>query len=511
MVAAIFSCFVTPVTSVEAIFSCGTVTGDGSQADPWRIWTDQDLACFDPSVTWTPGGVGTDSYVVLESDLTWNSNLPLFAPTSAATTFHLDGQGHGITISNVVSFQGLLGVTNNVEVSNLIIRSDNSTLDIGAGWLSLDDTSGTYSGIAVYADVSPSSGGIVGAFSSGTMITKSYSTGIISDMGGGLAGVSSSSITISSSFSTGLIGQGAGGLIGSNSSNVSVVRSFSTGLISNEGGGLVGSNTNNVLVSNSYSTGSVQNDAGGLVGANSSSATITNSYTTGLVSGVQNDYVGTGAFNALISNSDHDTLAWSDVSAQSALAEVGSQWKTCGLNVPFYIAAQYPDDICSTAASRAKSISFDGSSFVKSGIPANVGDILSIENTGNDGPASYIEVLNGSAHVLLGGIACTGVSLCRLPDSTQGLPARRDLTVVDAGTVTIRRYDARVGQSGVVSETFTIAADSNVTNSTTLPPGTTPSLPATGAESGISIWGLLALLCGVSVVLLAGRLERSRR
>lgn len=424
--------------------TCPTLSGDGSKDDPWIPFSDQDLWCFAPGYVKVPAGLGSDAYVALTSDLTWTSTLPLFT-TQGYTHLHLDGRGRAITIKDVVDSPGLLGTTDGAEVSNLIVRADNSTLALGAGWLAATDKNSTFTNVASNGPIPEGGGGIVG-LADGTTITGSFSTGEIGIGGGGLVGQASKGGTINGSFSNGLIREMAGGLVGQDSMAATVSNSYSTGTAVASTGGLVGANSTDAIINNSYATSALV-----APGPSPTGSTIVNSYVVG--------------------------GEWSDAVANTLLQTGPTTWGTCAVNQPYFIAAFYPDDICGTA--RSDQIVFEGASVSTVPVSEPPNNVFSLVNRGSSGPLSYVVIVNDTARVTVGGVECTDVSKCIVRDLTQsGVGARRDVTIFGSGTVAVHRFDAWTGWNSVahVQVTATPASTTTVSPTTTVasPDGTSP-------------------------------------
>jgi hypothetical protein len=143
------------------------------------------------------------------------------------------------------------------------------------------------------------SGGLVGAVSSGAVVSSCYATGEVrvevrregdGSSGGGLIGFSQGSstdwVTVSSCYATGNVSTAddhAGGLIGY-VDNTEIENCYASGDVSGTSyvGGLVGRAANNTVVTFSYATGAVTAEigyAGGLVGcADKTTTTIRDSF-----------------------------------------------------------------------------------------------------------------------------------------------------------------------------------------------------------------------------------------
>lgn len=418
-----------PASKTEAVSfdQCPTLTGDGSQSNPWVLWTDDDFGCFEPGFAMFPAGGGFDSYVALANDLTWESNYPLFTAQNQGN-LHFDGRGLSITIKNVINSPGVFNGTYGAQISNLTVRADNSTLADGAGWVSGSDTGSTFTSVASNGPISDGGGGIVGE-AVGTAINRS--------------------------FSTGTVGSTGGGIVGANSVNSVVSNSFSNGLVSMGGGGIVGGYSDHAVVSNSFSTGVIDSFGGGIIGFGSNEPTVVNSYSTGIALGQDSEIIGDGTYLPVVFNSTGFSSGWSDVVANSTLTSLGNVWRTCAINVPYFVGAFYPSDNCGTI--RDSQIVFSANSTTSANLIAPADNTFSLVNRGQSVPFSFVEIIGETARVAMGGVTCSSSAPCRLHDLAQTADgSRRDITIETAGTVSIRRYDAWSGWSSDVQR-FSVA------------------------------------------------------
>ena len=263
-----------------------TYLGSGTQADPYRIYTMEELS-----------NMSGKGYFQLMNDIDL-SGCTNWTPIASGSTLSgsFDGQGYtisGLAISSTQSQVGLFAALNEMTIQNLHITLAKSGVSgsdlVGAlAAKTIDCTiqnchvSGTVKGKAT-------TGGLIGEARS-TTITDCSMTGTVN--GGALIGGIVGNMdygTISRTFFSGnlisaIASAKAGGLVGENSAAVSecytsgTVASVSTGAIV---GGLIGNNLSNGQVTNCYSTATVKaNDyAGGLIGYNY--APVTNCYATG--------------------------------------------------------------------------------------------------------------------------------------------------------------------------------------------------------------------------------------
>lgn len=260
--------------------------GSGTQADPYRIYTMEELS-----------NMSGKGYFQLMNDIDL-SGCTNWTPIASGSTLSgsFDGQGYtisGLAISSTQSQVGLFAALNEMTIQNLHITLAKSGVSgsdlVGAlAAKTIDCTiqnchvSGTVKGKAT-------TGGLIGEARS-TTITDCSMTGTVN--GGALIGGIVGNMdygTISRTFFNGnlvsaIASAKAGGLVGENSATVSecytsgTVASMSTGAIV---GGLIGNNLSNGQITNCYSTATVKaNDyAGGLIGYNY--APVTNCYATG--------------------------------------------------------------------------------------------------------------------------------------------------------------------------------------------------------------------------------------
>ncbi|MCR4267287.1 YDG domain-containing protein [Nitratireductor sp. ZSWI3] len=267
--------------------------GDGSEADPYRIFDLYGLQGITARYAWS-ANYGVNYQLVADIDASgtrnWNSGAG-FAPVLLGGS--LDGNGHtidGLFINRPDSWAGLISYWSDRALS-------------GAPDVEIKDLSITN------ADVTGSSAGIVFAhqsagyqaahnlsniFVSGSVTSTRGSVGGIAasvwgnfDGHGGLSTISNVHADVSV---TALSGFQAGGLFGTGNEYVTILDSSATGTIDGayDAGGLIGDTYDHVTIRNSYSTVTVTGSsslAGGLVGSASSGLEISNSFNAGNVSG----------------------------------------------------------------------------------------------------------------------------------------------------------------------------------------------------------------------------------
>ena len=519
---------------------CGTVTGDGSQADPWLIQSSIDLACF-ATGTWTPaGGTGATAFVQLMANVAYQSAQPLFA--GAGTDFarlDFDGAGRTITIRNVTGFTGLFADQDDVSVTHLRLHTENSTLASTAGWFMDRDTRGTYTDVSSDGAISLDSGGIVGASSQFTTLQNARSSGEIGNFGGGLIGAGSGYANVSRSYSTGAIGWYAGGLVGAASQYATVTQSFSLGAMDPEAGGILSRFAHYATVSSVFSMGQIDGfTAGGILGSGPSDSTVANAYTTGALSGADsggiigepvsnNTILNAYSSGALLSGyrvfggSDQQpsppTLptivntyngsqsGWADSTASLYLTGVpvgpqssGTTWVSCGVNLPYALAAFYPSDICTPLLPALLTASVAGASTTS--ITAPAGLQFSLQNTFHDGPNSFVALVNDTGSVRIGTTDCVDFA-CPVQDLVPGQgDSARTFTIVGSGTIKLIRYAD--GSSAPV-EVATINVSRGVqaplvVTSTSVDENQPLLLSATGGSgTGALTWSVVAGICTI--------------
>lgn len=269
--------------------------GTGTEADPYRIRTADQLAYLASSVN--SGTTYEGQYFVLENDIMLNDNTadnwvrnatPWTPIGTEANPFKgsFDGGGHvisGVFIDSISNDLGLFGYIFSGSVADLGIAASyvNGRNNVGALAGSVKDGTITncYNTSTVSGDLQV--GGLVGYYYSGN-VSDCYNTGAVSGSTtlGGILGLIING-PISGCFNTGSIsGIGAsGGVAGGCGSSCTITDCYNTGsivCIFNCGGiaGLAGN-----PISNCYNIGTVEGKLyfGGLVGTDNSGA-VTNSY-----------------------------------------------------------------------------------------------------------------------------------------------------------------------------------------------------------------------------------------
>ena len=237
-----------------------SASADGTAAHPFLIENIQNLQCIrdNPDVYWESQHFKQTADIDLSALPAWTSTI---GTSAVAFTGSYDGNGKKITglrVELTGSRAGLFGTTNGATLSNLTL--DNAVISIPQN------------------SVTGYLGALVG-FAVNTEITNVHSSGTVQGQAaGGVAGLLQSGSRISSSSSSAVItgnDQGAGGLVGFADVGVSITDSSASGSVIGDVyvGGLVGALRANSEVFNSYATGDVTGrpnyqgtDEGGFVG-----------------------------------------------------------------------------------------------------------------------------------------------------------------------------------------------------------------------------------------------------
>lgn len=175
-------------------------------------------------------------------------------------------------------YSGLFGVARKASISNVSLENANiKGSDYTGSLVGLQDEtiiSNSYSTGMVYSS-GAYTGGLVGSSNNSSLITKSYSTSSIeslSNYNGGLAGSQTNNSIIEDSYSTGNVyvknaAAHNGGLVGFQNNSL-ITKSYTISTLSSEGaytGGLVGQAVNSSIKSSYYGkdeTGQVSSDGG---------------------------------------------------------------------------------------------------------------------------------------------------------------------------------------------------------------------------------------------------------
>ena len=277
------------MNSSNAIYCSNSLCGDGTQANPYRVYNDEQLTQvhsnlsayyilrrdIDVRASWSEGTPGCISYDGTNGPTATCEGFEPIGTDSDGDRTTVDGteftgglDGNGFAINNLytnrpttdhIAFFGkTIGArVRNISIRGTYIRGRNFVGSlVGQNGGLIENSAATAASVEGNEHI----GGLVGTNSDA--IRNSYTSGTVTGVGsgGGLAG--SNTGNISNSYATGdvtLAGVG-GGLVGFNASSTAIINnSYATGnlTIENTGGGLVGNNQDNAQVMNSYATGTV--------------------------------------------------------------------------------------------------------------------------------------------------------------------------------------------------------------------------------------------------------------
>lgn len=289
--------------------------GDGSEQDPYRICSAQQLRSVDDT------GAFRSSHFMLADNIDLGGES--FEPLAQGSGFweNLSGgfegsfDGHGFEIRDLTisaasdNRVGLFGFVEGAKLSNIVIRdADISGDDFVGGLVGLIRGNTSIENVTVTGDINGTEevGGVAGYSHSSISIENSQFSGSVSGSSevGGLVGRNDGVITNSSADAN---VQGShrriGGLVGDNNRNGScaIMDSHATGDVSASSataiGGLVGRHHVGCSITDSSASGDVDatgdsETIGGLVGWLRPNGTIVNSHATGDVTATDADYVG---------------------------------------------------------------------------------------------------------------------------------------------------------------------------------------------------------------------------
>ena len=222
----------------------GTITGTGTQSDPYIIADASDLATFRTNIS--NGNTYSGKYVKLTADIT-TAQTTVIAPSADypfAGTF--DGDGHTITVnlsggSRTALFGYVSGTIQNLKVAGSVTSTGSN------------------------------SGGIVGYLNGGSVLNCGNMASVSASGGysGGVVGYTGGTCTIDGCYNTGAISGGTriGGVVGEQYYNVTVSNCYNMGSVTGTStcnGGVVGYSRNAVTncyhavgaISTSYNGGS---------------------------------------------------------------------------------------------------------------------------------------------------------------------------------------------------------------------------------------------------------------
>ena len=213
----LLSTFVTlPFSTIAQTWPPSGMQGDGTEANPWQIATEQHLGALATYIYYSGSTIGQHYKLMNNLDL---SDYPNWYPIGGSTPFRGTFDGNGKVIQNLL--RRLFGLIDNATIKNLGIENCNIT-DGG--------------------------GGLVGGTQSGAMSTISncYVTGKITgeSTAGGLIGFATN-VSVSNCYTTCDVSgnNNVGGLIGNMAAGGQLSYCYATGTVKGTGnyiGGLVG-------------------------------------------------------------------------------------------------------------------------------------------------------------------------------------------------------------------------------------------------------------------------------
>ncbi len=245
--------------TINLTYSSNTFTYSGTSSGTISAW---------------PIIINGASTITFLTDILIISTSQYFDVKSDDVTF--DGNGHTATISNVISFNGLIknGTGSSptsfsspafmrCTIKNINIHSDTSTLNSTSknGWL-----------CQVMFGVT----NISTPTNTNCMILNCSSDGVITSQGGGIGGATCYYTTFSNCFSTGSINSSGGGITGKLCLNCTVNNCYTTGMIATSAGGIFGSNSASCTANNCYTIGTITTSGNGIFGSNSSGSATNN-------------------------------------------------------------------------------------------------------------------------------------------------------------------------------------------------------------------------------------------
>ncbi len=289
--------------------------GDGSEADPYRIFDLYGLQGITVRYAWSPDyGVNYQLADDIDASDTrnWNSGAG-FNPVALGGS--LDGNGHtidGLFINRPGNWAGLIYYWSDravsdapdVEIKDLRITNADVTGSLAGivfaqqSWgpqaahnltniyVSGSVAGGTAGGVA--GSAAGNYDGVGGQSTVSNVHADVTVSGETFGQAGGLFGVANEYLTIQDSSATGTVDGASqtGGLIGSTYDDVTIKDSYSTAAVTgnNLAGGLVGYASGGLEISNAFNAGNVRGTtAGGLVAYAESSVRISDAYSSGTV------------------------------------------------------------------------------------------------------------------------------------------------------------------------------------------------------------------------------------
>jgi NOL1/NOP2/fmu family ribosome biogenesis protein len=262
----------------------GTITGNGSEADPYRISSKTDMEQLATAVNGGQNYSGV--YFRLTCDLTGADDILTTSVGNSNTTYFsgiFDGDGHKIAVNTT----GVFGRIRNATIKNLGVTGRINTYSsypdnyYYAGGICATTENSTINNCYNNAEITISAGSDLAQMNSGGICGQSTNSNI------------SNCYNTGSIYSTGNAPSSAGGIIGRYESGGAIINCYNTGSISVAGyepssaGGITGRSEGGGTLTNCYNTGSISATAffqpysGGITGAG---GTITNCYNTGSIS-----------------------------------------------------------------------------------------------------------------------------------------------------------------------------------------------------------------------------------
>lgn len=304
----------------------GTLSGSGTEADPYLIASADDLKAFRDKVN--AGDNSTLCAKLTQNiDLGNNSWTPIISSSATYITAYkgtFDGDYHtinGLKIDSTASNQGLFGAINGATIKNLKV---NGSVTSSNNYI----------------------GGIVGKVQQGTIENCSFSGTVSTTKSGGYAGgitsyagnTSTQKATITGCANTASVKGGVTGGIAGYVKYTTIENCYNVGTITRMGsgssdrtGGIVGQSMNRSSVSHCYNSGTISSTSsfGAICGWNGGK-TVTNCFWT-------QPETGKGAGNSDINEGKVDSISASDLGdafTTDASGNVILAWESSGADVP---------------------------------------------------------------------------------------------------------------------------------------------------------------------------------
>ena len=288
------------VLSPELSFANNGLGGNGTEASPYEISSEEDLIQMVDKVK---NGEG-DAFYVMTTDfeVTSESIEPIGKDANTAFTGSFDGQGHKITgykqrlTADDGNYGGLFGYTNNATIKNITMESvniNNTGSKAYVGGIVGYMKNGTIENVKVTSGSVSSgmtAGGIIGGLENGATFRSFENEATVSgsSCAGGILGYTPSSVTLSRMKNSGNInGRTAGGVLGTGyNTYTKIENSRNSGTITGTSyaGGICGERA---AITDCENTGSIKGDriAGILSYSGAASGTVAKSSNKGTVSG----------------------------------------------------------------------------------------------------------------------------------------------------------------------------------------------------------------------------------